>query len=310
MIKVFGHKSPDTDSVCSAIALAHLQNNLNASAKPFCLGELNNETKYALSYFGVKTPDILEYADENDTVYLVDHNEFAQSVNGIEKANIVGIIDHHKVDGFKTMAPIYIRIEPIGCTATIIYQMYKENAIEIPREISGLLLSAIISDSLLFKSPTFTARDKEVADELVKALGIDVEQYGLEMLKEGANIDDKSALELLHLDSKPFTMGKYATQVAQVNVIELEAIRQRKSEIIACMAQVAQERGIDLFFFVATDIMNSNSLAYFYSKKSDIPELIGKSFDVKVAESELFLPNVVSRKKQIVPQMTSVFKQF
>lgn len=298
---IFGHQSPDTDTICSAIAMAYIENKSGNEAIAARLGDINNETAYALSYFGVDLPVQIDTVEKDQRVILVDHNEYPQSVSGIEQAQIVGIYDHHKIGGFQTKDPLYVRVEPVGCTATILYKVAQERQIEIPQAIAGLMLSAIISDSLLFKSPTCTPEDKAVAAILEKIAGVDIDVYGMEMLKRGADLSDKSATELLYIDSKPFTMGAYQVQVAQVNTVDLETIRERKVELIQALETESSDK--DLFLFVATDILNSNSLAYVAGKAHFIVE---QAFNVTIENQEAFLPGVVSRKKQIVPVMTQV----
>ena len=162
MMKIFGHKNPDTDTITSAIVLADLQNALGNAATAYRLGDLNKETAFVLDYFKVESPELLTFVGDDDTVILVDHNEFAQSVDGIEKATPYMVIDHHRVSGFNSAEPLFFRAQPVGCTATILYQMYEENDVAIKPEIAGLMASAIVSDTLSFKSPTCTELDQEV----------------------------------------------------------------------------------------------------------------------------------------------------
>src|SRR5690625_1922222 len=190
---IFGHKNPDTDSICSAIAYADLKTSLGFNVEPVRLGVINKETEYALGHFDVSEPRLIEKVDEDiKDVILVDHNEFQQSVDNIEDVRIVEVIDHHRIANFETSEPLYFRAEPVGCTATIIYKMYQENGIKLSETIAGLLLSAIISDSLLFKSPTCTKEDVDTAHALAKIANVDVDTYGLDMLKAGADLSDKS----------------------------------------------------------------------------------------------------------------------
>lgn len=300
---IFGHKSPDTDTVCSAIAMAYIENASNTEAEAYRLGDVNKETAYALSYFGVEAPAYLASVEAGQKVILVDHNEYPQSVDGIEQAELVGIYDHHKVDGFKTNDPLYVRIEPVGCTATILYKVAKERGVVLPKEIAGMMLSAIISDSLLFKSPTCTEEDVKVAQALAEIADVDMNLYGMEMLKRGADLSDKTEKELLYVDSKPFTMGQYQVQVAQINTVDLEDVKARKAAILQALEAEVKQEEKDLFLFVATDILNSNSLAYAAGEAAFIVE---RAFDVTLTDQEAFLPGVVSRKKQVVPIMTKV----
>ncbi|MDU5948464.1 MAG: manganese-dependent inorganic pyrophosphatase, partial [Paenibacillus macerans] len=187
-VLIFGHKNPDTDTICSAIAYADLKSKLGWNVEPVRLGEVNGETAFALERFGFAAPRLVEaVAGEAKEVILVDHNERQQSVSDIDQVRVVEVIDHHRIANFETSGPLYYRAEPVGCTATILGKMYKENGIEVPANIAGLMLSAIISDSLLFKSPTCTEQDVAAARELAGIAGVNAEEYGLDMLKAGAD---------------------------------------------------------------------------------------------------------------------------
>ena len=182
---IFGHKSPDTDSICSALVMADLEKNLSLNNEPtaYRLGELNKETEYALNYFKVDAPELLENIENGTKVILVDHNEFMQSVNNIENAKIMKVVDHHRICGFQTSEPLFYMAEPVGCTSTILFSIYKMNNMEINPTIAGLMLSAIISDTLLLKSPTTTKKDVKAVEELAQIAGVDYKVYGLDMLK-------------------------------------------------------------------------------------------------------------------------------
>ena len=207
-VLIFGHKNPDTDTICSAIAYADLKTELGVNVEPIRLGEINGETQYALEYFQVNAPRLVEkVSQEAKQVILVDHNERQQSADDIDDVRVLEVIDHHRIANFETSDPLYYRAEPVGCTATILNKMYKENGVKIKKEIAGLMLSAIISDSLLFKSPTCTDQDVAAANELAEIAGVDADSYGLEMLKAGADLSDKTIEQLITLDAKEFDMG-------------------------------------------------------------------------------------------------------
>ena len=206
-ILVFGHKNPDTDAICSSLVMADLQTKIRGEEVISCrLGNLNEETKYALNYFKVKEPKLIEKVDEGQRVILVDHNEFTQSVEGIEKAKIEAVVDHHRINNFKTSEPLFYYAQPVGCTSTVLFELYNTNNIKIEPQIAGLMLSAIISDTLLLKSPTTTDKDKKAVAELVNIAGVDLSKYGLDMLKAGTNLDKYTEKELINLDAK--TMEK------------------------------------------------------------------------------------------------------
>lgn len=298
---IFGHKSPDTDTIISSICLANLKSKLGKEVEAVRLGELNKETEYVLNYFGVDNIRKIESVDEGQSVILVDHNEFNQSVSGIEKANIKMVIDHHRIKGFETAEPLYYRAEPVGCTATIIYALYLENGVEINKNIAGLLMSAIISDTLLFKSPTCTTKDVEVAKTLADICGLDIEKYGLDMLKAGTALSDYSEKDLINLDAKEFMLGDIKAVVAQVNTVDIEEVLKRKDKLSEEINKEISNRGLGIFAFLITDILNSNSEALVLGDRCDIFE---KAFDKKLEDNLVFLPGVISRKKQIIPPMT------
>jgi manganese-dependent inorganic pyrophosphatase len=301
---VFGHKNPDTDSICSALAYAELKNKLGVDAEPIRLGQVNEETQYALNYFKAEAPRLVEaVSKEASEVILVDHNEFQQSADDIRDVKILEVIDHHRIANFETSDPLYYRAEPVGCTATILNKMYKENGVEISKETAGLMLSAIISDSLLFKSPTCTDQDVSAARELAEIAGVNAEEYGLEMLKAGADLSKKSVKELISLDAKEFQMGSYKTEIAQVNAVDLNDVLSRQEELEAAITENINNKELDLFVFVLTDILNNDSVAISLGKEAAAVE---KAYDVTLENNSAVLKGVVSRKKQIVPPLTNV----
>lgn len=296
---IFGHTSPDTDSITSSIVMENLEKKLgNEGAKAYRLGKLNKETEYVLNYFNVDAPELLEEIEEKANVILVDHNSFAQSVKGIEKANIVKVIDHHSISEFETKAPLFYLAEPVGCTETILYELYMMNNIEIEPKIAGLMLSAIVSDTLLFKSPTCTEKDVKAAHELAKIASVNIEEYGMEMLKAGTDLSDFSAEELINIDSKEFDANGIKVQVAQVNTACIEDVLKDKVEIENAIRDFIKENSTQLFLLAITDIINSNSQAIVLGERTDLFE---KSFNAKLEDNMAFLPGVVSRKKQIIP---------
>lgn len=302
-ILVFGHKSPDTDSVTSAIVMTNLERKLgNEDVFACVLGKLNKETRYVFDYLNIEEPELLEKIEDGQEVILVDHNEFKQSVDGIENAKILKVVDHHRICGLNTAEPLYYRAEPVGCTATVLYKMYKEKNVEIDKTIATLMLSAIISDTLLFKSPTCTKEDVEIAEELNKIACLNIEEYGLTMLKAGTDLSDVSAEGLVALDAKEITIaGNINSVIAQVNTASIPDMLERKEEIENAMKKVIEEKNLDLFFFAITDIINSNSQVIALGKEASLVE---KSYNVTLENNTAFLKGVVSRKKQIIPVLT------
>ncbi|WP_046721972.1 manganese-dependent inorganic pyrophosphatase [Heyndrickxia coagulans] len=305
-VLVFGHKNPDTDAICSAIAYAALKTKLGVDAEAVRLGELSNETKFALETFHMEAPRLVQtVANEVENVILVDHNERQQSADDIDSVRVLEVIDHHRIANFETSDPLYYRAEPVGCTATILNKLYKENGVEISKEIAGLMLSAIISDSLLFKSPTCTEEDVKAAKELAEIAGVDADTYGLEMLKAGADLSDKTVEQLITLDSKEFDMAGHKVVIAQVNAVDTNDVLVKQAEIEQAIQAQITDRGLDLFLFVVTDILTNDSVALALGKSADIVE---KAYNVKLENNTATLKGVVSRKKQIVPVLTEAFQ--
>ena len=295
---IFGHKSPDTDSIASSIAMEYIKKQMNEDAKAYRLGEINNETKYALDYFKFNVPELLENVTSDDHVILVDHNEFTQSANGIEEACIDMVIDHHRIYNFQTSAPLFYMAEPVGCTCTILYELCIMNNITLTREIAGLMLSAIISDTLLFKSPTCTAKDEKIANELAKIANVDINTYGLELLKAGTDLSSYSAKELINIDSKLVSINNVNIQIAQVNTVDINDVLKNKSEIEDAMNLEIKNNNLGLFMFLITDILNCNSQVIALGNRCDVVE---KSYNVTLENNSAFLEGVVSRKKQVIP---------
>lgn len=304
---IFGHKNPDTDAISSALIMADFEQQTgNTEAKAYRLGEISAETQFALDHFNVEAPELLNEDLKGQDVILVDHNEFQQSADTISNATIKHVIDHHRISNFETAVPLYYRAEPVGCSATILYKMYKERGFEIKPEIAGLMISAIISDSLLFKSPTCTKEDVDAAQALKDIANVDLEAYGLEMLKAGASTTDKSAETLVNMDAKSFNMGDYVTRIAQVNTVDIDEVLDRKEEFEKVMLEMSANEKYDLFVLVVTDIINSDSKILVVGAEKD---KVGEAFKVQLDDGMAFLSGVVSRKKQVVPQITEVLTQ-
>ncbi|MEG0748542.1 MAG: manganese-dependent inorganic pyrophosphatase [Carnobacterium sp.] len=302
-VLIFGHQNPDTDAIASAISFAYLQNQLGVEAEAVALGEVGEETRHALDYFKFEAPRVVEtVANETDKVMLVDHNEFQQSVSDIRDVEILAVVDHHRIANFETANPLYYRAEPVGCTNTIMLKLYKENNIEIPAALAGLMLSAIVSDSLLFKSPTCTEEDIQAAKELAEIAKVDVNEYGLEMLKAGTDLSEKSAIELIDMDAKSFPMGDKQVRVAQVNVVDVNDVFSKQAELETAMLQTNEAEQYDLFVLVVTNILDSDSVVLAVGNPI---EAVEEAFNVTLENNKAVLKGVVSRKKQIVPQLTA-----
>ena len=303
---IFGHKNPDTDSICSALVYADLKKALGQNVEAIRLGEINKETQYVLNYTEVEAPKLVDDVDEEiEQVILVDHNEFQQSLDQIRDVKILEVIDHHRIANFETSDPLYFRAEPVGCTATILTKIFKEKNVEISKTNAILLLSAIVSDTLLFKSPTCTDEDVQIAKELAEIAEVDVEKYGLDMLKAGTDLSDKSVKELLTMDAKEFTMGNAKVEIAQINAVDIDAIYEKQAELEAEINNIIEEKGLDLFLLAVTDIIHSNSEVLALGNASKNVE---DAFNVQLELNRALLEGVVSRKKQIVTNLEATFK--
>lgn len=306
-VLIFGHKNPDTDSICSALAYADLKTQSGANVEAVRLGSVSAETQFVLDSFGATAPRLVEsVAGETKQVILVDHNERQQSVSDIADVQVTEVIDHHRIANFETSGPLYYRAEPVGCTATILLKMYKEKGLSVGKQVAGLMLSAIISDTLLLKSPTCTAEDVAAAHELAGIAGVDLQTYGLEMLKAGANLLDKSIAELISLDAKEFSMGSSKVEIAQVNAVDVNDVLARQAELEAALNEIIAAKGLDLFLFVVTDILNNDSIGVALGSKASLVEV---AYGTKLELNRALLKGVVSRKSQIVPVLTDTFNQ-
>ncbi len=298
---VFGHKSPDTDSITSSLVMANLEKALgNEDAVACRLGSLNKETEYVLDYLDIEAPELIEKVEDEANVILVDHNSPSESVDNVENAKILKVVDHHKI-AFETSYPLFVRTEPVGCTETILLKLYEENGVEITKEIASLMLSAIVSDTLLLKSPTTTEDDKEAVVKLAEIAGIDYETYGLDMLKAGTDLSSFTIPEILSLDAKQIDFKDVKSIVNQVNTASIPEVMAMKDDLEAGMNKIIEDEGLDLFMLLITDIVNSNSQVIALGKDA---ALVEKAYDVKLEDNTVLLEGVVSRKKQVVPIMT------
>lgn len=304
---IFGHQNPDTDAIGTAIAFSYLQNKLGYDTEAVALGNPNDETQYALDKFGFKAPRVVKTVkNEVDSVMLVDHNEPQQSVADIDQVNVSWVVDHHRIMNFNTANPLYYRAEPVGCTSTVVWKMYKENGVEIPANIAGIMLSAIISDTLLLKSPTTTQDDKNAIEFLAKVAGVDYQEYGLSLLKAGTNIASKTEKELINLDAKSFELNGHIVRIAQINTVDLPEAMERKAAFMKEMQNASASDNYEMFMLVITNILDSNSEAIVVGT-DECKLLFEKAFDKKLVDSSVALPGVVSRKKQVVPPLTQAF---
>lgn len=299
-VLIFGHKNPDTDSICSSIVMEDLEMKMgNHNCKAVRIGKINKETRYVLDYLKREDIPYVENIEDGQEVILIDHNEASQCVDNIENARILKVIDHHTMN-FKAPYQLYYRTEPVGCTATVLYKLYQENGIEIEKDIAILCLSAIISDTLLFKSPTCTKADREVAEKLEKIAQVDMNEYGLEMLKAGTDLDDFSVEELINIDAKKFEKDNTSFVIAQVNTVSIEDVLKREEELKEVINKTIEEKGLSLFVLAITDILNSNSEIIALGEKAGV---VKTAFGKDLENDKAFLEGVVSRKKQLLPNI-------
>ena len=304
---IFGHRNPDTDSICSALAYADLKTRTGADVEAVRLGSVSAETQFVLDAFNTAPPRLVEsVAAEASHVILVDHNERQQSAIDIDDVTIAEVIDHHRIANFETAGPLYYRAEPVGCTSTIVFKMFKESGVAVSPQIGGLMLSAIVSDTLLLKSPTCTPEDVAAAQELAPIAGVDLQTYGLQLLKAGASLRERSIAQLISTDSKEFPMGRAKLEIAQVTAVDVDEVLCRQDELEAAMRDTIAAKGLDLFLFVITDILNNDSIAVALGPRAAAVEA---AFGVTLENNRALLIGVVSRKLQIVPVLTDTFSK-
>lgn len=309
-VYVIGHKSPDTDSIAAAISYSYLKRQLGMDAVAARAGEPNKETRFALDYFKAEVPVFLDNvarkneADEKTKMILVDHNESKQCVDGIKDAEVLELIDHHRLGDFETENPIFIMIRPVGCVNTVIYGLYKQNGVQPSREVAGMMLSAIISDTVLFRSPTTTEEDKAAVKELAEIAGVDYEKYGMDMLKAGADISDYPAEKLAHNDTKEFEAGGKVFSCGQISVMDEEPVNAKKAEIMKELENTKQSKGYAASYLMVTNILTEDTSLWFTAGAEEAAE---EAFGKKAEAGAVYLPKVMSRKKQVAPFLLKVY---
>jgi manganese-dependent inorganic pyrophosphatase len=296
MVYVVGHKVPDSDSVCAAIALAGLK---GCDAR--VAGEINSETGFILKRFGVDVPRVLESVGEDDEVVLVDHSDVSQAVEGVAGAKVVGIVDHHKLGGIKTSVPIEALVLPVGSTCTIVKRLYDYYNKEISSEIAGLMLCGILSDTVIFRSPTCTEDDRKVAKDLAGICGEeDLERLGMEMFRVKSDIDGVGARELVMRDYKDFDMGGKRIGVGQLELVDIGMIVDRKDELLGEMRKMLGE-GCDVVFLMLTDVLKEGTELLEVSRDEELMETIFGEIE------NGWFSGMMSRKKQVVPKLEKYF---
>lgn len=299
-----GHMNPDTDSIISALAVADLNNKRGISAKAGAQGEPTPETKFVLEKFGLTAPEVVTDV-AGKKMYLVDYSDLAQAPKGIGEAEILGIVDHHKLGDVTTSNPLEIWTWPVGCSCTVIKSMYDFYGVEIPKNIAGGLLCAILSDTVMFKSPTCTDADKKAVEALAKIAGVnDVMALGMEMFKVKSAVEGASMKDLVFRDYKDFDMNGKKVGIGQLEVVDLSILEPVKDGLYEEITRVKGE-GRHSVFLLLTDIMKEGSEMLIVS---DDPAVVEKAFGKKPEGKSVWLDGVMSRKKQVVPNFEKAFK--
>jgi len=302
MIKVFGHLSPDTDATGSAIVWAwYLTEKTGKQATPYVLGELNKETQFVLSRWETETPTRLESVSAGDEVVIVDTNNPQELFENINETNVLEIIDHHKlVGGIETLQPATVTMRPLASTASVIYELLGDT--ELPTHIAGILLSCILSDTLEFRSPTTTPHDKDIAEKLAAQLGVSIADYAAEMFAAKSDISDFTDSGLINLDSKKYGIGDLNFRVSVIETTDPQVVLERKAGIVSAINNtVAEEADVDEVLFFVVDILNETATVFTHNDR--VKQIIEKSFAVTVESDTEVLPGIVSRKKQILPNL-------
>lgn len=304
MVKVLGHLAPDTDSTCAPIIYAwYLSEHKGMEAKPYITGEINREAQFVLDHFGVDKPEFLDKLEEGDQYALVDTNNPEEVVEGYEDAELLEIVDHHKlVGGLSTESPIKITIRPLACTMTVIWKIMKANGVEeLPKEIAGLMLAAILSDTLNFTSPTTTEHDREASTRLAEIAGVNSDDLAMKMFDAKSDLSGMSAKDLLLSDSKKFELGGKKLRVSVLETTKPENSLELKDELYTAMKTLKEEENLDGIFFFAVDILKTE--AHLVVSSEFETELAQEAFGKQFDDGVMYLPGVVSRKKQIIPNL-------
>ncbi|MEM7733082.1 MAG: manganese-dependent inorganic pyrophosphatase [Pseudomonadota bacterium] len=300
---VFGHKSPDTDSTGSPILWAwYINEVLGGDAEAVLLGEPNTEAAFVLDHWSLPKPRIISGVDEGQPCIIVDTNNPAELPDAINSADVQAIIDHHKlVGGLETAGPIDITIRPLACTATIMIDLMGDDAAKMPDWAKGAALSCILSDTLEFRSPTTTDHDRALAEKLASELNIDLGRYASQMFEAKSDISAFSDADLLRMDSKESGVGDTKFRVSVLETTAPDVVLSRKDSLMSSMAQVASEDGVDQVLLFVVDILNEE--ATLLVPNDLVRSVAEKSFGASVTGNSVVLPGIMSRKKQIIPNL-------
>lgn len=304
-VYVVGHRSPDTDTVCSAIAYAHLKQRLGeTNVVPARAGELDAETAFVLERFGVPVPVLLHDATGLDLV-LVDHSEVGQALPHIERANVLEVWEHHRIGDLRLPKPIFFHCEPVGATATLIGELFFVRGVTPTAAMAGILLASILSDTVLFRSPTVTPKDRDVAARLAPLAGVDPTRFGEQLLAvKATGSERKSTADILRGDYKEFDFGEgQRVGIGQVQVMAAGALLRRKAELLGAMDALRRDEGLVQVILMITDVTSEASDLLFVGAR---PELFERAFG-QLRDGAVHLPGCMSRKKQVVPALEKSF---
>ena len=306
---IFGHKNPDTDAIVSSIVMADFEKERGNPnyIQPCRLGNVNSETRFVLKYWNQAIPTLITESSPATEVILVDHNSYLQSTDDLKQSNVVKIIDHHALAGMETLSPINVLIKPVGCTSTIIYELYNLYKVNIKNDIAGLMLSAILSDTILLKNSITTDEDINAVKNLANLTGINYEQYGYDMLLAGTNVSSMSEYEIINMDSKKYSVNNYLIQLSWLNSIDIKAVTKRKIKFVEEMQKAIDNENIDLYVLNILDILNMSSTAIVIG---DLSRAVEEAFDVKIEDNEVFLKTVTVRKKDLYPPIAEVIDTY
>jgi manganese-dependent inorganic pyrophosphatase len=299
-----GHTTPDSDSICSAISLAYLLNQIGREATPARQGEINPETQFILEKFGFEAP-VLKTEFAGEEIFITDYSDKGQAPKDIDKATIVGIVDHHKLGDLTTSTPLECWIRPVGCTNTIVKEMYDYHKVEIPKNIASIMMCAILSDTVIFKSPTCTDLDIKVVRELAQIAGIeDFGALGMEMFKVKSAVSGVPVRELILRDYKPFDMHGNQVGIGQLEVIDLSIFDEVKESLQKDLEKLREEENLHTACLILTDIMKEGSEVLVSSQD---PSIFEKAFNCKLVDGKVWIDGCLSRKKQIIPFLEPAF---
>jgi len=296
---VIGHQQPDTDAICSAIAYAHYKQAKGEDVAAARCGDINPETRFVLDRFDVDAPQLLDDAAGEDII-LVDHNVYSQTADGMRDATITEVVDHHRLGDVESSQPIHAHLEPVGSTSTIVTTMYRGDDITVPEHIAGLMLSGLLSDTVVLRSPTTTDLDRETAEYLAAIVGVDIEEYGKELLQQKSKLGEKTPREMVLGDFKEYDLGDGTIGIGQVETVTPDHVMDQADAVLDAMRDVISERDYTFLVLLVTDLLEEDTEAFFVGAKQATFE---QALDTTVKDGIAQLPGVMSRKKQVVPPL-------